>query len=111
MTHAAERNAIQRPAGHRAALESQGPFRPAGPLPRTHAIPPPSDEDGGNFYLKERMSFQKIIALDLAKFKTVGCVMGASSRDRRANTLSLAGRGIHRCGYAAAVSDEGVAIT
>ena len=40
----AERISIQRPAGHRAAFESQGPFRPAGPLqcvvrrPMCHAL-------------------------------------------------------------------------
>src|SRR5262245_30192595 len=38
--NAAERISIQWPAGRRAALESQGPFRPAGPL-QCGVIPPP----------------------------------------------------------------------
>jgi len=44
-------------------------------LHRTHEIPPPSDE--------------KFISLNLGKFKTVGYVMGASSREHPFETIEM----------------------
>jgi hypothetical protein len=49
---------------------------PAGPLHRTHAIPPAIREDRQRPLPQEDcMGFDRIIALDLGKFNSVACVM------------------------------------
>jgi len=43
----------------------------------------------GTFYLENCMSYSTIIALDLGKFKTVGCVMAAASREHTFETSEM----------------------
>ena len=43
----------------------------------------------GTFYLENCMSYEKMIALDLRKFKAVGCVMAAASREQTFETSEM----------------------
>src|SRR6476620_2209806 len=80
----------------RAALESQGPFRPAGPLQRTHAIPLPIREDRGRSLPQEDcMGTHRIIALDLGKFKTVACIMNTADRGHVFETIEMSPQAVH----------------
>ncbi len=77
-------------------MESQGPFRPAGPLQRTHAIPLPIREDWKRPLPQEDcMGTHRIIALDLGKFKTVACVMNAVDRSHVFETIEMSPAAVH----------------
>ena len=41
------------------------------------------------------MGFVKIIALDLGKFKTVGCVMDATTREHAFDTIEMSPQAVH----------------
>src|SRR5206468_3953298 len=78
-------------------------------LYRTHAIPPPIREDRGRSSSKgDRMGYSKILALDLGKFKSVGCVMDTATREHAFETLETSREALEAwvVAHAAAVAAE-----
>src|SRR3954447_15978343 len=77
-------------AGNRADRLSihQNAQRGAGPLHRTHAIPPPIREDRRRSLPEEDcMGYATILGLDLGKFKSVCCVMDVANKTHALETI------------------------
>ncbi len=68
----------------------------AGPVQRTHAIPPLTGEDRRQSSTKgDCTGFATIIALDLGKFKTVACVMDTATRTHTFETILMSPATVH----------------
>jgi hypothetical protein len=69
--------------------------RRLGPLHRTHAIPPRSVRWRGNKEVRMSGSFERIVAIDLGKFKSVACVRRVADRSEVVETIESSPKPVH----------------